>query len=35
VFADALRPDAAAAIAALKARGYGVEMLSGDRAAAA
>jgi Cu2+-exporting ATPase len=34
VFADALRSDAAAAIAALKARGYGVEMLSGDRAGA-
>lgn len=35
VFADALRPDAVAAVAALKARGYGVEMLSGDRAPAA
>lgn len=35
VFADALRPDAVDAIAALKARGYEVEMLSGDRAAAA
>lgn len=34
VFADALRPDAAAAVTALKARGYPVEILSGDRAAA-
>lgn len=33
-FADALRPDAARAIAALKARGLAVEMLSGDRATA-
>lgn len=35
VFADALRPDAAEAVAALKARGLKVEMLSGDRAGAA
>lgn len=35
VFADALRPDAAAAVAALKTRGLAVEMLSGDRAQAA
>ncbi|MEZ5956333.1 MAG: heavy metal translocating P-type ATPase [Hyphomonadaceae bacterium] len=35
VFADALRPDAAEAVAALKARGLQVEMLSGDRAGAA
>lgn len=35
VFADALRPDAVAAIAALQSRGYAVEMLSGDRAPAA
>jgi Cu2+-exporting ATPase len=34
VFADALRLDAAAAVAALKACGYEVEMLSGDRASA-
>ncbi|MBL8545970.1 MAG: heavy metal translocating P-type ATPase [Hyphomonadaceae bacterium] len=34
VFADALRPDAARAVAALKARGFAVEMLSGDRAQA-
>jgi Cu2+-exporting ATPase len=33
-FADALRPDAAQAIAALKARHYEVRVLSGDRAAA-
>lgn len=33
-FADALRPDAAAAIAALQARGLSVELLSGDRPAA-
>jgi Cu2+-exporting ATPase len=31
VFADALRADAASTIVALKARGYEVEMLSGDR----
>jgi Cu2+-exporting ATPase len=35
VFADALRADAAAAVAAFKARGLRVEMLSGDRAPAA
>ncbi len=35
VFADALRADAAATVAALKARGYSIEMLSGDRVAAA
>jgi len=35
VFADALRSDASAAVAALKARGYAVEMLSGDRPSAA
>jgi P-type Cu2+ transporter len=35
VFADALRPDAATAVAALKARGLSIEMLSGDRAVAA
>ncbi|MBS0384864.1 MAG: cadmium-translocating P-type ATPase [Proteobacteria bacterium] len=34
LFTDALRADAAATIAALKARGYLVEMLSGDREAA-
>jgi Cu2+-exporting ATPase len=34
VFADALRPDAAATVAALKARGFAVELLSGDRPAA-
>ncbi len=33
-FVDALRPDAVAAVAALKARGYGVEVLSGDRVSA-
>jgi Cu2+-exporting ATPase len=32
-FDDALRPDAAAAVAALAARGLGVEIVSGDRAA--
>ncbi len=31
-FADRLRPDAAAVIAAMKRRGLGVELLSGDRA---
>ena len=31
VFADALRADAPDAVAALMARGYGVELLSGDR----
>lgn len=31
-FADQLRPDAAATVAALKARGFAVELLSGDRA---
>jgi|CXWL01.1.fsa_nt_gi Cu2+-exporting ATPase len=35
VFADALRPDAANAVAALQARGLRVEMLSGDRQGAA
>jgi len=35
VFADALRPDAAAAVIALKARGLRIEMISGDRAGAA
>ncbi len=35
MFADELRPDAVRAVAALKARGIGVEMLSGDRAQAA
>ena len=35
VFADALRPDAAKAVAALKARGFRIEMLSGDRPGAA
>src|SRR5690606_30338526 len=34
VFTDALRQDAADAVAALKARGLSVEMLSGDRPAA-
>jgi Cu2+-exporting ATPase len=34
-FADELRPDAAEAVAALKARGFAVEMLSGDRHQAA
>ncbi len=34
VFEDALRADAAATVAALKARGYEIEMLSGDRVAA-
>jgi Cu2+-exporting ATPase len=34
VFEDALRPDAAETVAALRARGLGVEMLSGDRAKA-
>ncbi|MFT3728127.1 MAG: heavy metal translocating P-type ATPase [Terricaulis sp.] len=34
VFTDAVRDDAAQAIAALKARGYQIEMLSGDRPAA-
>ena len=34
VFADALRPDAAETIAALKRRGYGVELISGDRPSA-
>jgi Cu2+-exporting ATPase len=33
-FADAPRPDAADAIAALKRRGYGVKLISGDRAPA-
>ena len=33
-FADRLRPNAAAAIAALKARGYAIELLSGDRPSA-
>ncbi len=33
-FADALRPDVAAALAALQARGLSVELLSGDRPAA-
>jgi P-type Cu2+ transporter len=33
-FADAPRPDAAAVIAALKQRGYGVTLISGDRAPA-
>ena len=33
-FADTLRPDAAQTVAALKARGVGVEVLSGDVAAA-
>jgi Cu2+-exporting ATPase len=31
-FSDRLRPDAAATVAALKARGFGVEILSGDQA---
>jgi P-type Cu2+ transporter len=31
LFADALRPDALASIAALKQRGYSIELLSGDR----
>ncbi|MBU6372102.1 MAG: cadmium-translocating P-type ATPase [Alphaproteobacteria bacterium] len=31
VFADAVRPDAAATVAALRARGLAVELLSGDR----
>ncbi|MEM8986883.1 MAG: heavy metal translocating P-type ATPase [Pseudomonadota bacterium] len=35
VFADALRPDAPAAVAALKARGLSVAMLSGDKTAPA
>ena len=35
VFADALRTDAVTAIATLKARGYAIEMLSGDRVSAA
>ncbi|GAM98180.1 type cbb3 cytochrome oxidase biogenesis protein CcoI [alpha proteobacterium U9-1i] len=35
VFADALRPDAAEAVAALMARGLQIEMLSGDRPSAA
>ncbi len=35
IFADALRADAAEAVATLKARGYAVEMLSGDRRSAA
>jgi len=35
VFADEIRPDAVKAVAALKARGLEVEMLSGDRAQAA
>lgn len=30
-FADAPRPDAAAVVAALKSRGYGVKLISGDR----
>ncbi|MBI3437511.1 MAG: cadmium-translocating P-type ATPase [Proteobacteria bacterium] len=34
VFADALRADAAEAVAALQSRGYAVEMLSGDRESA-
>jgi Cu2+-exporting ATPase len=33
-FVDALRPDAVATVAAMKARGFEVQMLSGDRAAA-
>ncbi|MGE0741013.1 MAG: heavy metal translocating P-type ATPase [Hyphomonadaceae bacterium] len=33
-FEDALRPDAVETVAALKARGFDVQMLSGDRAAA-
>jgi Cu2+-exporting ATPase len=33
-FDDALRPDAAAVVAELKRRGYGVELISGDRPAA-
>jgi Cu2+-exporting ATPase len=32
VFADELRPDAAATVTALKARGLAIELLSGDRA---